>query len=63
MNNNIRLKELSDKEIYIDVNDLIIEMLLKADNANNESEKRVYKEIADRLSNIRNKAHKTNSHI
>ena len=58
MTHNIRVVELPTKEVYIDINDLIIEMLIKVDHANNEYEKKVYREMADRLSLIRDKAHK-----
>jgi len=58
MTHNIRVVELPTKEVYIDINDLIIEMLIKVDSALNEYEKKVYREMADRLSLIRDKAHK-----
>jgi len=58
MTHNVRVVELPSKEAYVDLNDLIIELLLKAENAVNESEKKVYKELADKLSSIRDRAHK-----
>jgi uncharacterized protein YpiB (UPF0302 family) len=59
MNHGVRVIELPSKEVYVDVNDLIIELLLKVDRALNEHEKRAYKELSDKLSAIRDKAHKT----
>ena len=58
MTHNIRVVELPSKEVYVDINDLIIEYLLKADNAPNEIEKKVYRELANKLSTMRDKAHK-----
>jgi hypothetical protein len=62
MTHNIRVVELPSKEVYIDINDLIIEMLLKADSALNDAEKKVYRDMADRLSNMRDRAHKASNH-
>jgi len=58
MNHNIRVIEVSTKEVYIDINDLIIDLLLKMENAQNDSERKVYKELSDKLSSMRDKAHK-----
>lgn len=58
MNHNVRVVELPSKEVYIDINDLIIELLVKADNASNEHEKKVYRELSEKLSTMRDKAHK-----
>jgi hypothetical protein len=58
MMHNVRAVELVTKEVYIDVNDLIIEFLSKADKANCEAEKKVYKELVDKLTSIRERAHK-----
>lgn len=58
MSHSIRVVELPTKEVYLDINDLIIEYLLKADNAQNEIEKKVYRELADKLCAMRDRAHK-----
>lgn len=58
MARDIRLKELPSKEVYIDINDLIIYLLLKLDNAQNDAQKKTYRELADKLSILRDKAHK-----
>lgn len=58
MTHSVRVIELSSKEVYVDINDLIIEFLLKADDASSEQEKKVYRELADKMSSIRDKAHK-----
>jgi hypothetical protein len=58
MNHNIRVVELPSKEVYIDANDLIIELLIKANNSLSSVESKVYKELADRLSMMRDRAHK-----
>lgn len=58
MNHNIRVVELPSKEVYIDANDLIIELLIKANNTAIAAESKVYKELADRLSMMRDRAHR-----
>ena len=63
MTHNIRVVELPSKEVYVDINDLIIEFLLKATGASSEAEKKIYRELADKLSAVRDKAHKVGPHI
>jgi uncharacterized protein YbjQ (UPF0145 family) len=58
LTHSVRVVELPSKEVYIDINDLIIEFLLKADSATNDHEKKVYRELSDRLSSMRDRAHK-----
>jgi hypothetical protein len=63
MNHNIRVVELPSKEVYIDANDLIIELLIKANNSLSSVESKVYKELADRLSMMRDRAHKAGVNV
>jgi hypothetical protein len=63
MNHNIRVVEIPSKEVYIDANDLIIELLIKANNTAVIAESKVYKELADRLSMMRDRAHKAGVNV
>lgn len=54
----IRSKEIDDKEIFINVNDLIIEIMLEVDKAASDTEKKVYRNIVTRLTEIRDRSHK-----
>jgi type III secretion system FlhB-like substrate exporter len=58
LSHELRTTELPSKEVFINVNDLIIELLLKVEIATSEVEKKVYRDLADRLSHIRDKTHK-----
>lgn len=53
----VRSTEVSDKEVYVDVNDLIIELLLEMDRCSTEAEQKVYRALVARLTSIRDKAH------
>jgi hypothetical protein len=53
----VRTTEISDKEVYVDVNDLIIELLLEIDRSGVEAEKKAYRSLVARLTAIRDKAH------
>ncbi len=58
----VRVVEIKSNEVYIDVNDLIIELLLEADKATTEAEQRVLKSLANRLTSMRDRAHKVGHH-
>lgn len=53
----IRTKEILDKEIYVDANDLIIELLIEIERCTTESEKKAYRAVIARLSSLRDSAH------
>ena len=53
----VRTTEISDKEVYVDVNDLIIELLYEIDRSSVEAEKKAYRALVVRLTAIRDKAH------
>ena len=63
MSHSIRVVEIPSKEVYIDANDLIIELLIKANNSLSSAESKVYKELADRLSMMRDRAHKAGVNV
>ena len=63
MARDIRLKELPSKEVYVDINDLIIYLLLKLDDVSNDMQKKTYRELADKLTTLRDKAHKVNTNV
>jgi hypothetical protein len=54
----IRSIESNTTEVYVDVNDLIIELLLEVDKAQSEHEKKAYRSLISRLTEIRDKSHK-----
>jgi hypothetical protein len=54
----IRVVELPSKEVFIDVNDLLIALLLKIEKTNSEVERKVIKDIIAGLTVIRDGAHK-----
>lgn len=54
----IRTVEVSSTEVYVDVNDLIIELLVELDNSSSESEKKILRALVQKLTDIRNKGHK-----
>lgn len=58
MPNKIRTVEISSTEVYVDVNDLIIELLVELDNSSSEQEKKILRSLVNRLTDIRNKGHK-----
>lgn len=53
----IRTKEIDDKEVYIDVNDLMVELLRDLEKCATEAEKKVYQDIVNKLVELRKKAH------
>jgi len=63
MKHKVRCVEVTDKEVFVDVNDLIIELMLKANKATSDIEKRVYTDLVETLSQIRSSAHKSGSKI
>jgi len=54
----VRSIETQTSEIYVDVNDLIIELLLEVDRCQTDTEKEAYRSLVARLTDIRDKAHK-----
>lgn len=54
----IRTIEAQSTEVYVDVNDLLIELLLEADRCTSEPERKAIHSLVQRLTDLRNKAHK-----
>lgn len=54
----IRVKEYDDKEVFVNANDLIIELLLKLDKAHSEVEKHSIRCFIARITELRDTAHK-----
>ena len=54
----IRTLETQTSEVYVDVNDLIIELLLEVDRCESEPEKEAYRSLVTRLTEMRDKGHK-----
>ena len=54
---NIRAKESAENEIYINVNDLLIELHLELGKALSEAERSGIKLMINRLTDIRDKTH------
>lgn len=53
----IRAVEAATQDVFVDVNDLIIDLMMAAEESNNEVERRAYKKIIQKLTDVRNKAH------
>lgn len=53
----IRTAEASTQDVFVDVNDLIIDLMMAAENAPNDSERKAYKKVIQKLTELRNNAH------
>jgi len=53
----IRVRESSTKDVFINVNDLIIELMSELGKANNESERNAIQRVITRLTKIRDASH------
>ena len=56
-NINVRTTVVQTGETFINLNDLIIKLMLMADNAQDSKEADTYKRVVDYLSQKRDKAH------
>lgn len=61
MTHNVRVFETDSGEVYIDINDMVIHLLLEADSSDSEDKRNALKALANKLSDIRDKAHKVSS--
>lgn len=52
-----RTVEVNNSEVYVDLNDLIIEFMLLANSATSEAERHVYNVVVQRLTTLRNSGH------
>jgi hypothetical protein len=59
----IRAKESPTKDVYLNVNDLIIELMRELEKANNDSERNAIKRVIARLTHIRDASHGRTSGI
>ena len=53
----IRAVEAPTQDVFVDVNDLIIDLMMAAEEASNDNERRAYKKVIQKLTDVRNKAH------
>lgn len=53
----IRTAESPTTDVFVDVNDLIIDLMMKAESATNDYERKAYKNVIQKLTDLRNKAH------
>ena len=53
----IRTTEATTKEVFIDANDLIIDLMLMVETATNEGEKKALKKVIQRLNDLRKQGH------
>jgi len=53
----LRVVESTTQEVFVDVNDLIIDLMLAAEASTNETERRTYKKVIQKLTDVRGKAH------
>jgi len=54
----IRTIETQTTEVYVDINDLIIALLLEIDRRQSDLEKDVLRQLVTRLTEMRDKGHK-----
>lgn len=57
----IRAKESSTNDVYINVNDLLIELMVELEKAHTEQERAAIKRIINRLTRVRDTAHGSSS--
>lgn len=55
MPDEIRTSEAPTQDVFVDVNDLIIDLMMAADKADNASEREAYKKVIKKLTDIRNR--------
>jgi len=55
---NIRAKESATNDVYINVNDLIIELMVELSNVHSDAERSAINRIVARLTALRDKSHK-----
>jgi len=53
MSKYIRVKRDSSDEVYVDANDLIIELMKKSEKSSSETERNIYKQIIKLITDIR----------
>jgi len=51
----IRTVEATTQDVFVDVNDLIVDLMLVAENTTNEHERAAYKKVIQKLTALRNK--------
>lgn len=57
MGDKIRTAEATTQDIFIDANDLIIDLMIEAEKASTELERKTYKKVIQKLTDLRNKSH------
>lgn len=50
----IRTAEAATQDVFVDINDLIIDLMMEAENADNDSERKVYRRLIEKLTALRN---------
>ena len=53
----VRTTEAVIKEVFIDANDLMIELMLEVEKASNESEKKTLRRIIQKINELRKQGH------
>jgi len=53
----IRTTEATTKEVFIDANDLIIDLMLMVENAVTDGERKALKKVIQRLNELRKQGH------
>ena len=53
----VRTTEAMTKEVFIDANDLMIELMLEVEKASNESEKKTLRRIIQKINELRKQGH------
>ena len=54
----VRTVESNTTDVYVDVNDLIIDLMLEAERSSSEIERTTLKRVINKLTKMRNRSHK-----
>ena len=57
----LRTVEATTQEVYLDINDLVIWLLIEAEKTSTEAERKVYKKVALKITEMRKKGHNKSS--
>lgn len=61
MSRKIRTVEASTQDVFVNVNDLLLDIMRSMDKAKNDAERLTYKKLVNRLTDIRDRTHDAHS--
>lgn len=57
MSDKIRTAEASTQDVFVDINDLIIDLMMEAEKTDSDAERKAYRKVIQKLTELRNKGH------